>query len=51
MGVWVNQCSSEGELRLTSPDPEVHPVIDEGMLRDERDVVRIGATACGAWPS
>ena len=41
VGVWINQCFSEGRLRLASPDPEVDPVIDEEMVSDERDLVRI----------
>ena len=41
VGVWINQCYSEGRLRLASPDPEVDPVIDEDMVSDERDRVRL----------
>jgi len=41
VGVWINQCYSEGTLRLTSPDPEADPVIDENMVSDERDRVRM----------
>ncbi len=41
IGVWINQCFSEGSLRLASPDPEVDPVIDEDMISDERDRVRM----------
>jgi choline dehydrogenase-like flavoprotein len=41
IGVWINQCYSEGTLRLASPDPAVDPTIDEDMISDERDRVRI----------
>ena len=40
-GVWVNECFSEGRLRLASSDPGADPVIDENMLDDERDRVRM----------
>lgn len=41
VGAWVNECFSEGTLRLASNDPLVDPVIDERMLSDERDLVRM----------
>jgi len=41
VGAWVNQCWSRGRLHLASADPEAHPVIDEHMLTDERDLVRM----------
>jgi choline dehydrogenase-like flavoprotein len=41
LGVWVNQCWSEGSLALASADPLRDPVIDERMLDDERDRVRM----------
>jgi len=41
LGVWVNQCWSEGSLSLASADPLRDPVIDERMLDDERDRVRM----------
>lgn len=41
LGVWVNECWSEGTLTLASDDPTVEPVIDERMLDDERDLVRM----------
>jgi choline dehydrogenase-like flavoprotein len=41
IGVWVNRCWSEGALTLASPDPSVDPVIEERMLDDERDRVRM----------
>ena len=36
---WQN--FSRGELRLTSTDPFALPVIDENMLSDERDLIRL----------
>ena len=41
LGVWVNECYSEGTLTLASDDPAVDPIIDERMLDDERDMVRM----------
>ncbi len=41
IGVWINQCFSEGRLRLASDDPTVDPVIDEDMVSHERDRVRM----------
>jgi 5-(hydroxymethyl)furfural/furfural oxidase len=35
------QTFSRGSLRLASPDPEVDPVVELGMLSDERDLVRM----------
>lgn len=37
----VFQAFSQGELRIVSPDPEVEPVIEERMLSDRRDLVRL----------
>jgi choline dehydrogenase len=41
--VWVSafQTFSRGSLRLASLDPEIDPVIELGMLSDERDLVRM----------
>ena len=39
--VSVFQAFSQGELRITSPDPEVEPLIEERMLADRRDLVRL----------
>ena len=39
--VSVFQAFSQGELRITSPDPQVEPVIEENMLSDGRDLVRL----------
>ena len=39
--VSVFQAFSQGELRITSPDPQVEPVIEERMLSDRRDLVRL----------
>jgi len=41
LGVSAYQAFSRGNLRLASPDPEVDPVIELGMLSDERDLVRM----------
>ena len=41
IGVWINQCYSEGTLRLASPDPAADPIIDEDMISDERDRTRM----------
>jgi choline dehydrogenase/5-(hydroxymethyl)furfural/furfural oxidase len=41
IGVWINQCYSEGTLRLASPDPAVDPIIDEDMISDDRDRSRM----------
>jgi choline dehydrogenase len=38
---WANQCFSQGWLRITSADPDVDPQIEERMLSDERDLVRM----------
>jgi len=39
--VWVNQTESRGVLALASPDPDVHPVIDQNQLSARSDVVRM----------
>ena len=41
MWVWVNQPFSRGSLRITSVDANVDPEIDERMLSDERDLIRL----------
>jgi choline dehydrogenase len=41
IGVWINQCYSEGTLRLASSDPTVDPIIHEDMISDERDRLRM----------
>lgn len=38
---WVNQAFSTGSLRLASDDPDDHPVIEEDMLSDPRDLERL----------
>jgi choline dehydrogenase len=40
IGGWVNQSFSRGCLRITTPDPDVDPEVEERMLSDERDLVR-----------
>ncbi len=41
MGVWVNQCTSRGTLRLASRDPFADPLIEENMLATESDRLRM----------
>ena len=41
IGVWVNECWSEGVLELASDDPSVDPIIEERMLDDSRDLERM----------
>jgi choline dehydrogenase len=39
--LWVNRCFSRGKLRITSTDPDLDPDLDEKMLGDERDLLRM----------
>ncbi len=39
--LWANQEFSRGRLTLASSDPEVHPVIDQNLLDDDRDLLRM----------
>lgn len=39
--VWVNECTSGGELVLHSADPRVDPFIEENMLATESDRLRL----------
>ncbi len=39
--VSVFQAFSQGRLRIISPDPEINPDIEERMLSDERDLIRL----------
>jgi 5-(hydroxymethyl)furfural/furfural oxidase len=41
LGVAAFQTFSRGSLQLASPDPEADPVIQLGMLSDERDLIRL----------
>lgn len=41
LGVWVNECFSRGSIRLAHLDPLAHPIIDENMLDDRSDVLRM----------
>ncbi len=41
IGVWVNQCLSRGTVRLASADPFAQPIVEENMLDDPSDVVRL----------
>jgi choline dehydrogenase len=41
VGIALYDAFSRGELRLTSADPEAQPVVDENMLADPRDRLRL----------
>ncbi len=41
--VWLNQVHSRGTVTLTSADPLAQPVLDQRMLSDPRDRVRLRA--------
>ncbi|MBN8891236.1 MAG: GMC family oxidoreductase N-terminal domain-containing protein, partial [Rhodospirillales bacterium] len=41
IAVSVYQAFSQGFVRITTPDPTVDPRVDERMLSDERDLVRM----------
>ena len=41
IGVSVYQSWSQGEVRITTPDPAIDPAVEERMLSDERDLVRM----------
>lgn len=41
IGVWGNQVFSRGSLRVVDRDPTAHPIVEENMLEDERDVQRL----------
>jgi choline dehydrogenase-like flavoprotein len=41
LGAAAMQVFSRGSLSLRSPDPQEDPLIDFGMLSDERDLVRL----------
>jgi len=41
LGVWVNECFSRGTVRLASTDPLAQPIIEENMLDDPRDLLRM----------
>lgn len=41
IGGFLNQCFSRGTLRIKNDDPAVDPEVDERMLSDERDRVRM----------
>jgi choline dehydrogenase/5-(hydroxymethyl)furfural/furfural oxidase len=38
--LWVNQQFGHGRLTLVSPDPDVHPLIDQDLLNVDADLVR-----------
>ncbi|MFJ1969520.1 GMC family oxidoreductase [Streptomyces sp. NPDC087903] len=39
--LWANQEFSRGTLRVASPDPDVHPVIEQNLLSDPGDRARM----------
>jgi choline dehydrogenase-like flavoprotein len=39
--LWADQEFSRGRLRLASPDPDVHPDMDQDLLSDSADLVRM----------
>jgi choline dehydrogenase len=41
IGVWVNQCFSRGSVTLASADPSEQPVVEENMLDDPSDLIRL----------
>jgi 5-(hydroxymethyl)furfural/furfural oxidase len=41
IGGWVNQAFSRGWVRISSADPEIDPEVEERMLSDEQDLVRM----------
>ena len=41
LAVSVYQAFSQGHVRITSPDPTVDPEVEEHMLSDERDLLRL----------
>jgi 5-(hydroxymethyl)furfural/furfural oxidase len=41
IGVWVNQCYSRGTVRLHSLDPFEHPIVEQNMLSEMSDLVRL----------
>lgn len=41
MGASLFNAFSRGQLRLASPDPAVDPLVEENMLDDTRDVLRM----------
>jgi choline dehydrogenase-like flavoprotein len=41
--VMLYHCHARGVLRLASPNPQIAPIVDERMLTDKRDLVRMRA--------
>ena len=41
IAVSVYQAWSQGHVRITTPDPAIDPAVEERMLSDERDLVRL----------
>jgi hypothetical protein len=49
--VWVNQQHGHGWLRLASPDPTVHPLVQQDLLHDEGDLVPFVTASNVRWSS
>jgi choline dehydrogenase len=41
IGAWVNECFSRGTVRLASADPLAQPIVEENMLDDPGDLLRM----------
>jgi choline dehydrogenase/5-(hydroxymethyl)furfural/furfural oxidase len=39
--LWLNQQFGRGRLALASPDPDVHPLIDQDLLNVDADLIRM----------
>ena len=39
--VWVNQQQGRGGLELVSPDPDAHPLVQQDLLHDSGDLLRM----------
>lgn len=39
--LWINKPYSAGQMRLASPDPSKHPIVEFNMLADNRDFARL----------
>jgi choline dehydrogenase len=49
IGVSLNRVFGRGWLRVVSPDPEIDPEIEECLLADERDMVRMREGVARMW--
>jgi 5-(hydroxymethyl)furfural/furfural oxidase len=48
---WLNRSYSQGRVRIASPDPAAHPIVELNLLSDSRDAVRLVDTfrKVAAW--